>query len=357
MRDDYGHHARIVHADRVRSGGIAGFFPKERYEVTVEVDDTYVATPKTSSPASSLTVTPVSDRDNQPLALLLAEAMNEVGGDPMQDQQPLLSTSRPAFADVLGSLANGLGPEKSVEPNSDQAPMPVKTKNAVATTYEATPSGGAMIATSKPTAEIETKTAVRPSSSKQLSRSEIQVEPPRPPRGAGQVLALVGEAGVAFNMGLELSRRMRVSQTRVLLASPDPVLPALAATRRLADVLSARKRSVKLLAETTPSLIAIELPITAIWDDEAVDWAREMVSAVGAVQVWAVVDATRKFADLSRWLSRLDRVNALAVHNAAVTDDLYPILDLGYPVAMLDDRPATSALWRSMLRASGGCNS
>jgi hypothetical protein len=39
IRDEFGPDARIVHADRVRSGGIGGFFAREHYELTVDVPD------------------------------------------------------------------------------------------------------------------------------------------------------------------------------------------------------------------------------------------------------------------------------------------------------------------------------
>ncbi|MDP9416483.1 MAG: hypothetical protein M3P48_01270, partial [Actinomycetota bacterium] len=39
VREEHGPTARIVHADRVRVGGVGGFFAKERFEVAVEVED------------------------------------------------------------------------------------------------------------------------------------------------------------------------------------------------------------------------------------------------------------------------------------------------------------------------------
>jgi flagellar biosynthesis GTPase FlhF len=38
VRGTHGEAARVVRAERIRSGGVAGFFSKERYEVTVEMD-------------------------------------------------------------------------------------------------------------------------------------------------------------------------------------------------------------------------------------------------------------------------------------------------------------------------------
>ncbi len=43
VQEQYGPQARIVHAEKVRSGGVGGFFAKQRFEVTVEVDDDAVA--------------------------------------------------------------------------------------------------------------------------------------------------------------------------------------------------------------------------------------------------------------------------------------------------------------------------
>ncbi len=39
VRSELGAGARIVSAEKVRSGGIAGFFAKQSFELTVEVDE------------------------------------------------------------------------------------------------------------------------------------------------------------------------------------------------------------------------------------------------------------------------------------------------------------------------------
>ena len=40
VRDEYGSRVRIISADKVRSGGVGGFFAKQHYELAVEVPDT-----------------------------------------------------------------------------------------------------------------------------------------------------------------------------------------------------------------------------------------------------------------------------------------------------------------------------
>src|SRR4029434_5142209 len=39
VRDEYGSGVRIISADKVRSGGVGGFFAKQHYELSVEVPD------------------------------------------------------------------------------------------------------------------------------------------------------------------------------------------------------------------------------------------------------------------------------------------------------------------------------
>jgi hypothetical protein len=65
--------------------------------------------------------------------------------------------------------------------------------------------------------------------------------------------------------------------------------------------------------------------------------------------VWAVVDATRKTADLADHLGRLGDVDALVVQSAEVTRDPAVLLDLRVPVAMLDGRSATSRAWADLI--------
>lgn len=367
VRSDYGQYARIVHAERVRTGGLVGFFAKERYEVEVEIDDAYVAKNQTQAPVSSpgpsrsalsLPTAQVTRSDEEPLALLLAEAMNQVTDDLVGQSAPgpKPSTSGAAFAQVLGSVANGLGVESALEPSA----QPIAQQNS---NPNPKPRGKKELELPEPGNNTQMlvsiygnpqNSVVSPVTSSELAVVEtLPTKAVKPPRGPGQVLAVVGEAVEAFSAGIELAKRMRIQQSRVLLAAPEPVIPGLAANRRLGDALTARKRSLKFLSESMPSVVAIDLPISAIWNEELAEWAEEMVTAVGAIEVWAVVDATRKPADLARWLAQLNRVDALIVHNARATDDLKSVLDLGYPVAVLDDLPATNMLWRSMLHPGG----
>src|SRR5438128_2782519 len=82
VSDEYGGRARIVSANKIRSGGLAGFFAKERFELSVEVgedatdeepgdtlldlvdarEDRYESPDEPTSPAAP-TVTPVRSEE------------------------------------------------------------------------------------------------------------------------------------------------------------------------------------------------------------------------------------------------------------------------------------------------------
>ena len=53
VRDRFGPRATIVRAERVRRGGLAGFFAREHYELTVEVLDNGVGVPPDFDAATS----------------------------------------------------------------------------------------------------------------------------------------------------------------------------------------------------------------------------------------------------------------------------------------------------------------
>jgi hypothetical protein len=57
-REEYGSTVRIVAADKIRSGGLGGFFSKENFQLTVELDDGSDDSPAWTSPASAASLAP-----------------------------------------------------------------------------------------------------------------------------------------------------------------------------------------------------------------------------------------------------------------------------------------------------------
>ncbi|WP_198026081.1 hypothetical protein, partial [Cellulomonas bogoriensis] len=80
VRQEAGPDARIVKAERIRSGGFAGFFAKEHYELTVEVPEVRPARKARRRPARSGGAAPAGID-----ALLeAADAAEQHDGDPAE---------------------------------------------------------------------------------------------------------------------------------------------------------------------------------------------------------------------------------------------------------------------------------
>jgi hypothetical protein len=92
-------------------------------------------------------------------------------------------------------------------------------------------------------------------------------------------------------------------------------------------------------------IVVVDAPL----DGESAEWAKDIADSIGATQVWAVVDATRKTADLADHLDRLGPVDALVVERADVTRDPASVLDLRVPVALLEGRAATPRAWADLI--------
>jgi flagellar biosynthesis GTPase FlhF len=118
VRAELGPDARITGAETVRSGGLGGFFAKERVEVTVEVPDapTDAATAATPSVPAAPTMTsmasaPVSTEAapvTTPMSILdLADSISDVEQDVAAAAipEPHVSTESASFASVLRRIA------------------------------------------------------------------------------------------------------------------------------------------------------------------------------------------------------------------------------------------------------------
>lgn len=102
VRAEYGPEARIVAADEIRVGGIAGFFARRMYELTIEHPGGW--TPP---------VAPLSG-----IEALLAEAEREESALPsaLPADAPPVSTNTDSFSNVLGSLTATVGVTLAEEP-------------------------------------------------------------------------------------------------------------------------------------------------------------------------------------------------------------------------------------------------
>ncbi|MEV4274375.1 hypothetical protein [Actinoplanes xinjiangensis] len=124
VRDEYGSSVRIISADKVRSGGIGGFFAKQHYELSVEVPD-----PTEDSDDMAQQTVAGNGTHNFERLLEQAEAHDRVSSDRapaaperrtrQEGRQAGLGDTGAAFAelmaglDVAGHLGEGRVPSRS----------------------------------------------------------------------------------------------------------------------------------------------------------------------------------------------------------------------------------------------------
>ena len=117
-RADHGGRLRVVGAHRVRRGGVAGFFTREHYEVTIEVaDPTKAALPGPSTLEQLIAAADRADGADTPLVPSRVEVPALVGAMEAPAEAVVrlpgrtLSTESPGFDEVLAALrADLLGP-------------------------------------------------------------------------------------------------------------------------------------------------------------------------------------------------------------------------------------------------------
>jgi predicted nuclease with RNAse H fold len=168
---------------------------------------------------------------------------------------------------------------------------------------------------------------------------------PPAPSAPGEILVVAGELSGAMAVARQAAKRMRIDPAAILVVGPTVGGTGLHSSRRLTGAADAQKRAARLHAADVPHVVVVDAPL----DSENSRWVRTIVEALRATAVWAVVDATRKTADVARQLRGFGLVDAIAVHGVTATGDPASVLSLGVPVASLDGRRATPQAWAALL--------
>ncbi len=179
-----------------------------------------------------------------------------------------------------------------------------------------------------------------------LSRSLHDLPPAPPvPSGSGRLLVVAGELEQAWELARRLAveagtaagevhvaaakRPRRRVERRLLVAGPDD-----------ADHLMAERRRT-----STVTVVALDAPVSARPDP----FCHDLLDALVPTAVWGLVSATHKAEDVAAWAEALGGLDALAVADATSSTTPGSLLELGIPVASLDGRAATPALWAAVL--------
>lgn len=397
-RTEFGPDVAIVEANKVRSGGIGGFFAREGFEVVVEVDDEPAAT----RPAPSLLdlAAAVEDEAITPTAASLSTdgaAFAEVLGRLMADTRDHDGAERDAdalddFEDAFQPYTEQVGtrrgrvlraeradadidasatptrPPASMSrpaPSSDRplAPMRLRTRTPATTVDAATSplrrSTSEAVLAGRPAVDLDvdglrrlglpsgyldepTQARDRMSALIELARRFPEPEPL--PLTKDALIVLVGDRSGMQDSVDWVHDTLRIDVATMLVATRRDVR-MLAPSRRIDDAEDALVRRRSLRRREHPIVVAIDEPVGR----RGIAWARGVLHALEPTVVWGVVDAHRKAEDVADWCERLGGVDAIAIDNTEETASPGDILATGVPISMIDGRPATPVRWAAVL--------
>jgi hypothetical protein len=412
VRDEHGAEARIVSADKVRSGGFGGFFTRERFVITVLVEPSLAEVPtvpaeierSVDAPGTLLELAEAMDAAEAADARVVMSTAGMPGSVRTVDTMlssamastarlamvnPVLSTESPSFAAVLagwavaadaatepaGAAAYAASTElvptspSAFLPPSNSAFVPASpgaivhsapsafvpaTLTHVATSPSRVdgPLGRRLRALGVP-AEIVDRVAADTGASlrDRLASALSEVLPPLPDLELepGDVLVIAGAGAAAFDVAGALAKRLKLDPNRVLLAAPTTLGTGVHTTRRLSGPAQARRSSARLQRADVATIVAVDAPC----DQESAIWARAVADALGARTVWALAEATSKPADLADHLAGLGRLDGIAVRATGDTRDpatvLRPVMDLGLPTMLLEGRVGDPQAWANLI--------
>lgn len=369
--DRFGDAATIVEANRLRRGGVAGFFAKEQFEVVVDVHG--ATSPDDVADEDGPAPTPPAPAGRS----LLDWADEVVDGEPPRET---VSTEGGGFADVLARLTQAAAEADTDAPQAAQAegdgsvidlsepfetwPEVVAAREAATTRPVAPTTSSTTVArTEAPTRElarldirplvaagIPADLALRGESETDLPHAILraleQVPQPAPlPDLPGAVIAVVGERRAAIALGRQLADELGLAPDTMLLASGRYHGSAFDENRRVDTVEAAAERRLGL--RRRPGATVVVVDATAARRDGA--WACQMLDSLEPTMTWATVEAARKPEDVQAWARTLGGVDALAVTDLDQTVSPAAILQTGMPVGRLDGAMASPTQWAAVL--------
>lgn len=391
VRAEFGPTARIVRAERVRTGGVAGFFARERYELTIDVPDAPVARPQSLLRRRGVTAASLAGgAGGAPAAsgidaLLAAADAGDDGFGPEapgtdvlpaggaaagvpEARGPRVSTGEEAFVSVLeqiSAMTGAVPPEHQIEvpppaaertfepiappvvpapapaPAVEQVPLaPVPVPPAPAATPGAV-TAAALADLGVPAALL----AACGAGPVELARllAAVPAAPPVP-REPGTVLVVAGPPEDAVRVADLLALRHGASP---VVHAGDAEAPGATARRLTTPAAAARWRTDR---PETDTVTVVALGVRPGRTRE--DAAAELLAALAPEQAWGVVDARSKSRDCLRWIGAVGArrpLDALAVGGLFETSEPGTVLGLGVPVAWIDGVPASRVAWAAAL--------
>jgi hypothetical protein len=383
VRNRFGDTVTIVEANRLRKGGVGGFFSKERFEVVVDIDDDE-GSASAGSP-HGLTELPAefgleATESFCERLLSMADGVNDAG-EPARTAPaaPSVSTEQPQFAAVLDSIS------RHMEANTAAAPPPVHASLSVppapaeigprpvaapAAAYEML-AAAPMPAPVRPAAAVPVETSVDARALARIGLPEdirrAAITNPAPaagadpsawllgllehlpvpdglPQGQGSVIVVAGGREAALLLARQIADELQLDPDALLIASNTYKGRTIPFERRITTVEMAAESRRSWRRRLRPTIVVVDAPT-----GPSGDWARRVIDALEPTMVWGAVEATRKPDDLFDWAEQLGGFDALGVTDLDGTVSPAAVLQCGIPVGRIDGRPATPSLWVSLL--------
>lgn len=343
-----GPHSTVLEANRLRRGGVAGFFAKERYEVAVEVPDGAPAGPPDllgladAASRHDVIVPPTATPTPMPTAPSVARA--PVMTDPTDEAA--VSTERAAFNDLVARLAreSAAAPAAPAAPSTPTPFLAAEINRPVTASHHGRLPQGERFGCVGLPESMALDPGLEPAHALLRALEALPAADPLP-RGDGAVVAVVGDRDEALALARALADGLGLDPSTVALAAEDDSGEGLGIGCLLPTTMAVAEARCSARYRTGPSVVAIAVPVAC----NGGSWGRRVLEALDPTAVWAAVDAGRKPEDVQAWSDRLGGVDALAVSGLDSTTSPAAILAAGIPVAQLDGRPASPTLWTALL--------
>ena len=299
---EHGTNATIVAAERVTVGGIRGFFARQHYEITVEVVE---PAPRKRSAHAGLDISA-----RLGIAALLDDADEAESQLYAPQSSPQLSTASDGFARLMDELtfATGRSVVQRAGSHLHFASVPVVAEG--------------------PAQAPSTAAAPR------LARPPVPAPLTRP----GDLVLIVGLEQDPLTVARLMLRVAGAGELRISGAVANDQIERVNDRR---GAVLARAHGVE-IGHSTFIAYGIE-PSTDVLARAAT------LTAIGADQVWVVVDASRKTEDTTRWVNlvvTVVQVHAVAALGRQFTTSPATVDDLGLPVQWMDGRVAAAPTGR-----------
>lgn len=382
VRAELGPRARVVKAERVRSGGVGGFFAKERFELTVDVPDD---APSALRGAPAPLAGPVAPRDAESVTtavgldalLAAADAAERHGAEAGRVGEGAgeagdVSTEQDTFATVLDSVRQLAYDTSAAEaaarstaaggaagaaagsraPVRHAAPAlrgEVLAKTVTPAEFVVVRRRGATLAELDGLGVPRRILARLPQSQGHYTLSEVLSYVPRAPepvRDPTAVVVVAGQGEAVVAAAAVIARRLGVADAGIALAGR--LSPHSGYGPWVLTSVSARRLRAATVESESPLVVALGVGA------DASDWAiaTALIAAFDPDQVWAVVEADRNVLDVRRWMgatSDVRRYDAIIASNVASTSAPAMILDFDTPVGIIDTLPASAPVWAALL--------